>query len=130
MTPAHTDPREFIAPEVAHTILQRSLGVGLLFGVASLILALVPATRTQFFHSYLIVSGYIWRAIIYFAIWFMFAFFLNRWSREQDNPPVQNLAPRFRTISAPGIILYAFSISFAVIDWVMSLDPHWYSTIF
>jgi hypothetical protein len=81
-------------------------------------------------HSYLTVGGYLWRAIVYFAIWFCLAFFLNRWSLEQDNPPVQNLAPRFRRISAPGIILYAFSISFALIDWVMSIDPHWYSTIF
>lgn len=222
MIPARTDPREFTAPAAADTILQRSLGVGLLFGVASLILALVPATREQFFHSYLIgfmlwlgislgcmaflmiqhltggkwgmvirrqleagmntlplmallfvpiaaaglpylyngnheavggwsgwlhpdpadkhlvemshsylsVSGFIWRACIYFAIWFILSYFLNRWSQEQDRPPVQNLAPRFRTIAAPGIILYAFTISFAVIDWVMSLDPHWYSTIF
>ena len=43
---------------------------------------------------------------------------------------MQNLAPRFRKISAPGLILYAFTISFACIDWVMSLDPHWVSTIF
>jgi hypothetical protein len=222
MSAVRTDAREFMAPEVAHTILQRSLGVGLLFGAASLVLALLPATREQFFHSYLLAfifwlgitlgsmcflmiqhltggkwgmvirrpleagmntlplmavlfiplvaaglpylytgnheavggwpgwlhysgvdkhlemmshsyltpAGYLWRGIVYFAIWFIFAFFLNRWSLEQDNPPVQNLAPRFRTISAPGIILYAFSISFAVIDWVMSIDPHWYSTIF
>jgi glucan phosphoethanolaminetransferase (alkaline phosphatase superfamily) len=81
-------------------------------------------------HGYLSVAGFWWRAVIYFGIWLILAFILNRWSLEQDNPPVQNLAPRFRTISAPGIILYAFTITFAVIDWVMSLDPHWYSTIF
>src|SRR5581483_5340116 len=54
MNPVRTDSREFAAPEIAHTVLQRSLGVGLLFGVASIILALLPATREQFFHSYLI----------------------------------------------------------------------------
>ena len=60
----------------------------------------------------------------------LLAFVLSRWSNEQDSPPVQNLSPRFRKIAAPGLILYAFTISFAVIDWVMSLDPHWISTIY
>jgi hypothetical protein len=80
--------------------------------------------------SYLTRSGYIERAVIYFAIWLILAWVLNSWSGEQDNPPVQNLSPRFRKIAAPGLILYAFSISFAAIDWVMSLDPHWISTIY
>jgi hypothetical protein len=70
------------------------------------------------------------RAVIYFAIWLALAYFLSRWSEEQDSPPVQNLSPRFRKIAAPGLILYAFTISFAVIDWVMSLDPRWISTIY
>src|SRR5947209_5925681 len=80
--------------------------------------------------QFLFLDGYIGRAVIYFAIWLAIAFFLNRWSVEQDAPPVQNLSPRFRKIAAPGLILYAFTISFAVIDWVMSLDPHWISTIY
>ncbi len=80
--------------------------------------------------QFLFLDGYIARAIVYFAIWLAIAFFLNRWSVEQDTPPVQNLSPRFRKIAAPGLILYAFTISFAVIDWVMSLDPHWISTIY
>jgi len=80
--------------------------------------------------QFLFLDGYIARAVVYFAIWLAIAFFLNRWSLEQDAPPVQNLSPRFRKIAAPGLILYAFTISFAVIDWVMSLDPHWISTIY
>ena len=79
---------------------------------------------------FLFLDGYIARAIVYFAIWLVLAYFLGRWSDEQDAPPVQNLSPRFRKIAAPGLILYAFTISFAVIDWVMSLDPHWISTIY
>src|SRR5213079_1916848 len=80
--------------------------------------------------KFLFLNGYIGRAVVYFAIWIIIAFFLNRWSAEQDSPPVQNLSPRFRKIAAPGLILYAFTITFAVIDWVMSLDPHWISTIY
>ena len=54
MTPARINNSQLLAPEVTQTIYQRSLGVGLLFGVASLILALLPATRSQFFRSYLL----------------------------------------------------------------------------
>jgi hypothetical protein len=80
--------------------------------------------------NFLFLNGYIGRAILYFAIWLVLARVLTRWSAEQDRPPLANLSPRFRTIAAPGLILYAFTISFAVIDWVMSIDPHWYSTMF
>jgi hypothetical protein len=80
--------------------------------------------------TYLNPGGYAGRAVIYFAIWLTLSFILNRWSVEQDSPPVQNLSPRFRKIAAPGLILYAFTITFASIDWVMSLDPKWFSTIF
>jgi hypothetical protein len=222
MSPARMTNSELMAPEVTHYIYQRSLGVGIIFGVLSLITAVLPQTREQFFHSYLLgfmfwlgislgsmaflmlqhltggkwgmvirrpleaamktlplmlvffipiaaagipylysgnheavggwpgwfkysgpdahlremshsyltPAGYVGRAVIYFAIWLVFAFILNRWSIEQDSPPARNLAPRFRTIAAPGIILYCFTITFAAIDWVMSIDPHWFSTIF
>jgi hypothetical protein len=81
-------------------------------------------------HSYLTASGFVWRAAIYFAVWLFLAYRLNKVSAEQDNPPTRNLSPRFRTIAAPGILLYAFTMSFAVIDWVMSLTPPWISTIY
>ncbi len=103
----HPDPKDKHLVEISHEYLMRG-------GTA----------------QFLFLDGFIGRAIVYFAIWLGLAFILNRWSAEQDNPPVQNLSPRFRRISAPGLILYAFTISFAVIDWVMSLDPHWISTIF
>ncbi|MGH9511975.1 MAG: hypothetical protein ACRD2U_07535 [Terriglobales bacterium] len=81
-------------------------------------------------HSYLTASGFVWRGMIYFAIWILLAWRLNRVSAEQDNPPTRNLSPRFRTIAAPGLVLYALTMSFAVIDWVMSLTPPWISTIY
>jgi hypothetical protein len=37
---------------------------------------------------------------------------------------------RFRVISAPGLLIYVILMSLAAVDWIMSLDPHWYSTIF
>src|SRR5437870_8247230 len=54
MSAVRTNPAEFVAPQAVNAIQQRSLGIGLLFGVASLILALMSATREQFFHSYLL----------------------------------------------------------------------------
>src|SRR6266702_5092069 len=54
MTPARLTNTEYAAPEVVNTIYQRSLGVGMLFGVVSLITAILPGTREQFFHSYLL----------------------------------------------------------------------------
>jgi hypothetical protein len=79
---------------------------------------------------YLTHWGFILRAGIYFAIWGILVFLLGRWSAAQDSPPLRPRSPRLRSLSAPGLILYGFTISFAAIDWVMSLDPHWISTIY
>jgi hypothetical protein len=80
--------------------------------------------------SYLTVNGFIVRAIFYFAIWNALSFLLTKWSREQDAPGGPDNSGRFKAVSGPGLILYGFTISFAAIDWVMSLDPSWISTIY
>ena len=80
--------------------------------------------------TYLTVNGFIVRAAIYFAIWWALSFFLTKWSAEQDHPPMRDNSARFKALSGPGLILYGFTISFAVIDWIMSIDPSWISTIF
>jgi len=80
--------------------------------------------------TYLSVNGYVIRAVIYFAIWWTLSYFLTKWSAEQDHPPMRDNSSRFKALSGPGLILYGFTITFAVIDWVMSIDPSWISTIF
>ena len=80
--------------------------------------------------GYLNWPGFFWRAVLYFAIWNLLSYLLTRWSKEQDTPPVRDNSVRFKFVGGPGIILYAFTISFAAIDWVMSLDPSWVSTIY
>lgn len=80
--------------------------------------------------SYLTTGGFIWRAIVYFVIWAIWAYFLTRWGGELDNPPDRDISEKFRTLAAPGLVVYAFSMSFASIDWVMSLDARWISTIY
>jgi hypothetical protein len=80
--------------------------------------------------DYLNLHGFVIRAIVYFAIWNVLSFLLSKWSTEGDSPSGRDNTERFKRLSGPGLILYAFTISFAVIDWVMSLDPTWISTIF
>ena len=80
--------------------------------------------------SYLNSSGFIIRAIIYFAIWNILSFLLSHWSKQTDRPGGPDNTQKFKAVAGPGLILYGFTISFAAIDWVMSLDPSWISTIF
>jgi hypothetical protein len=86
---------------------------------------------SDFQRSYLTLNGFRIRAILYFAIWGVLVFLFNRWSREQDaNPEDTSLTRRLKMLAGPGIIIYVFVMTFAAIDWVMSLSPHWASTIY
>jgi hypothetical protein len=81
--------------------------------------------------SYLTKNGFLIRAVVYFAIWLLLVFIFNRWSKEQDvNREDRALRRRMKMLAGPGIVLYVFVMSFAAIDWVMSLSPHWASTIY
>ena len=80
--------------------------------------------------AYLNAGGFIIRAVIYFAIWNVLSFLLSHWSKQTDHRDSPDNTQKFKAVAGPGLILYAFTISFAVIDWVMSLDPSWISTIF
>jgi hypothetical protein len=86
--------------------------------------------KHSFVRSYLNLSGFALRAFIYFAIWNLLSFLLSKWSKQTDSPNAPDNSQRFKAVSGPGLILYAFTITFAAIDWVMSLDPSWISTIF
>jgi len=81
-------------------------------------------------HDYLTKNGFYIRAVIYFAIWFLLQYLLSKFSFEHNKPPFADKSARFKMVSAPGIILYALTITFAIIDWVMSFDPSWISTIY
>jgi len=70
------------------------------------------------------------RAILYFTIWSLLARGLYRTSLTQDSGHQPEYTIKMRKISAPGMVLFALSITFASFDWLMSLDAHWYSTIF
>jgi hypothetical protein len=92
------------------------------------VLAENPVLREK--ARYLNVSLFTVRAAIYFAIWLALAFFLNRWSLQQDRTADRRLVKRMRVLSGPGMVLLIFTVTFASIDWFMSLDPEWSSTIY
>jgi hypothetical protein len=80
--------------------------------------------------AYLNSTGFLIRAVIYFGIWNLLSFLLSHWSKQTDHAGAPDNTQRFKAVAGPGLILYGFTISFAAIDWVMSLDPSWISTIF
>ncbi len=75
-------------------------------------------------------TGFVIRYFIYFGVWFLLVGLLNKWSREQDQTGNPALADRMNAISGPGLVFWGFAVSGAAVDWVMSLEPHWYSTIY
>lgn len=79
---------------------------------------------------YLNVEFFTLRAFIYFAIWGVFAWALIRLSRIQDETKDPKLFRRMQNIAGPGLGIYGLTATFASVDWLMSLDPHWYSSLF
>ena len=73
---------------------------------------------------------FIARAALYFAVWNALVYFLNRWSLEQDKTPDPAIARRMQTLSGGGLLAYGLTATFASFDWLMSIDPHWFSTIY
>jgi len=80
--------------------------------------------------AYLNLSFFSLRAVVYFAIWLVLAFFLNKWSLEQDRTADPRATKNMRLLSGPGMVLFVFTVTFAAIDWYMSLEPEWSSTIY
>jgi len=82
-------------------------------------------------HWYLNQPAWIGRWVLYFLIWGFFTWQLCRRGDRHDAPIVgQGTYPRFQGLSGFGLVVYSLTASFAAVDWVMSLDPHWGSTIY
>jgi hypothetical protein len=81
-------------------------------------------------HLYLNSGFFIGRTIFYFACWFVLVHLLNKWSREEDAGANASLWARMEGLSGGGLVLYGLTVTFASVDWVMSLEPRWYSTIY
>jgi hypothetical protein len=79
---------------------------------------------------YLNVPFFVGRLVFYFAVWIVLAHLLNKWSEEQDRTLSPQVKTRLQLLSGPGLVLYGLTVTFASVDWVMSLEPHWFSTIY
>jgi hypothetical protein len=70
---------------------------------------------------------------VYFAIWSVLGFMLTSRSRRQDgadDAEASALFRRMQTIAGPGIVIYVLTMTLASVDWLMSLDPHWTSSLY
>jgi hypothetical protein len=82
---------------------------------------------------YLTTWGWSLRAVIYFALFGVMAYLLNKWGGEQDKTTNYEDAEKFlgrpTAFSGPTIVFFVLTVTFAAVDWVMTLDPHWFSTM-
>jgi hypothetical protein len=84
----------------------------------------------KFKTPYLNVTFFIIRAVVYFAVWIALAYLLNRWSLAQDRTADNRYTKNMRVLSGPGMVALIFTVTFASVDWYMSLEPEWFSTIY
>lgn len=115
--------------------LMALLFIPVLFGLSSLYVwarpeAVAADALLQHKSVYLNVPFFLLRAALYFGVWISIAHFLHKWSLAQDRTGDPALARRLETLSGPGLVLYGGAVTFAAVDWAMSLDPHWFSTIY
>ena len=103
------------------------IGMTSLYPWASDALAADPVVEHK--SLYLNVPFFIARVGVYFAAWWGLSHLLNKWSQQQDTGDVA-VNTRLQRLSGAGLVVYALTVTFAGIDWVMSLNPHWYSTLF
>ncbi|HXU45296.1 MAG TPA: hypothetical protein VN783_07210 [Thermoanaerobaculia bacterium] len=81
-------------------------------------------------HGYLSPTWFVVRLVLYFAIWGLLAWRLDRLSAEQDRRADPDLFRRMQRIAAPGLVIYCLVSTLASVDWLVSIEPRWYSTIY
>jgi hypothetical protein len=115
--------------------LMAVLFIPLIFGIPSLYIwdhrEIVQHDATlQHQTQYLAANWFIVRGCVYFLAWIFMAHFLNRWSAAQDESGTPVLRRRFQRLSGPGLVIFILTVTFLSFDWLMSLDPHWASTVY
>jgi len=103
------------------------------FGLEDLYLWAQPALLAsdkiiQHKAPYLNQSFFLVRTVLYFVIWSGIAWTLSAWSQRQDAGADTSL--RMQRLSGGGLLVYAITVFFMSVDWIMSLDPHYYSSIY
>jgi len=80
--------------------------------------------------SYLNEPFFLIRALFYFVAWGGLAVYFSGQSQKQDQTGDERISRRLQAVAAPGIIVFSLTLTMASVDWLMSLDPEWYSTMF
>lgn len=87
----------------------------------------------QWRQPYLSVPWWIFRGVLYFVLFYLLSYPLNKWSLQQDQTDNYEDSAKFlmksTKLSGPGMVFFVLIVSFAAIDWMLTLDPHFYSTI-
>ncbi len=78
---------------------------------------------------YLNIKFFLARAVFYFVVWIGMSQLLLKWSKEQDATGDPACAKKLAVLSGGGLVVYALTVNFAITDWLMSVNPHWFSTM-
>ncbi len=80
--------------------------------------------------AYLNVPFFIWRAIGYFAVWILLGLWVSWLSSGYDPEDEQQRRRNLSLLAGPGLIIWVLTVTFASVDWAMSIEPHWFSSMF
>ncbi len=127
--------RRFLEAAIGNLPLLALLFVPIFFGLTDLypwknpsVIASDEILRHK--QIYLNTTGYVIRSVAMFAIWIVMARLLLKWSAEQDATTSVEPTRKMRSLSGPGLVIYPVTMTFTAIDWLMSLEKDWYSTMF
>jgi hypothetical protein len=116
-------------PLMALLFIPIIIGIPTLYGWSHPeIVAADPVLRHR--SMYLNFGFFVGRAVFYFAGWLFCSWFLNRWSDVEDREGGVQAHEKMAALSGPGVLFWGFAVTFMSIDWVMSLEPHWFSTMY
>jgi hypothetical protein len=127
--------RRFLEAGISTLPFLAVLFVPIFFGLAQLYPwdtpALVSADKVlKQKHVYENPLLFVIRTAVNFAIWIWMARLLTKWSAEQDATTSVDPTKKLRKLSGPGLVIYPMTVTFAFVDWVMSMEADWYSTVF
>ena len=109
--------------------------IPVLIGIKTLYVWTNPEIRAHDFAvghkaGYMNVLPFIGRTVLYFLIWFFFGFRILKMANEHERTGDPALFRKIKGASAPALLLFVVTTTYAFIDWIMSLEPNWYSTIY
>jgi hypothetical protein len=112
--------------------LMAVLFLPLLYGLSTLYpwAASAASVPSEGARLYLSRPFFLIRVVVYFASWIALAVWVPRWSSQLETRDDPRLARRLRHLCAGGLVLYALTVFYSAVDWILSLEPGWVSTIY